>query len=68
LSDGEDFELLFTVAARDAVPLRDAWQVRFPELKLSCIGRITAEPGLRLRDRAGVQPLSLHGYRHFTES
>lgn len=68
LTDGEDFELLFTVAARQAVPLRDAWQTRFPGLRLSCIGRITAEPGLRLRDRHGLQPLDLHGYAHFAES
>ncbi len=68
LTDGEDFELLFTVASRQAVPLRDAWQARFPGLRLSCIGRITTEPGLRLRDRHGLQPLDLHGYAHFAES
>src|SRR5262249_28984842 len=32
LTDGEDFELLFTVASRDAVPLLDAWKKEFPEL------------------------------------
>src|SRR5262245_2937755 len=32
LSDGEDFELLLTVASHDAVPLLDAWKKRFPEL------------------------------------
>lgn len=68
LTDGEDFELLFTVAARDAVRLRDAWSARFPEVRLTCIGRITAEPGLRLRDRRGLHPLTLHGYVHFAES
>ena len=31
LTDGEDFELLFTVASRDAVPLLDAWRKQFPE-------------------------------------
>ena len=31
LSDGEDFELLFTVAGRDAVPLLDAWKKQFPK-------------------------------------
>lgn len=65
LSDGEDFELLFTTASKSAVPLLDAWKARFPGLKLSCIGKITAERGLRLRDRDGVRELRLHGYTHF---
>lgn len=67
LTDGEDFELLFTVASADAVPLLDAWKARFPELRLSCIGRITESPGLTLRGRRGVRPLDLHGYAHFTQ-
>lgn len=67
LSDGEDFELLFTVASADAVPVLDAWKARFPEVRLSCIGKITAEPGLRLRDRRGVQPLKVDGYVHFAQ-
>ncbi|MEJ5239245.1 MAG: thiamine-phosphate kinase [Limisphaera sp.] len=66
LTDGEDFELLFTVAARDAVPLVDGWKKTFPELRLSCIGKILAEPMLVLRDRQGVQPLTLQGYQHFS--
>lgn len=65
LTDGEDFELLFTVAARDAVPLADAWRKQFPDVKLSCIGKITAEPGLRLRDKDRVMPFTGHGYVHF---
>jgi len=67
LTDGEDFELLFTVAPRDAVPLLDAWKKTFPNLRLSCIGKILAEPTLLLRDRHEVQPLTLHGYRHFAD-
>jgi thiamine-monophosphate kinase len=65
LSDGEDFELLFTVAGRDAVPLLDAWKKQFPGLRLSCIGRITSTPGLKLRDKTGVHSLEAHGYVHF---
>ena len=65
LTDGEDFELLFAVTSRDAIPLLDAWKKQFPDLKLSCVGRITAEPGLRLRDLDGVRPLTAHGYVHF---
>jgi thiamine-monophosphate kinase len=65
LSDGEDFELLFTVAGRDAVPLLDAWKKQFPHVRLSCIGKITAEHGLKLRDKTGVHSLQAHGYVHF---
>ncbi|NLH73778.1 MAG: thiamine-monophosphate kinase [Verrucomicrobia bacterium] len=65
LTEGEDFELLFTVLPSDAVPLLDAWKAEFPELKLSCIGKITAEHGLRIRDRRGTRPLEEHGYIHF---
>lgn len=66
LTDGEDFELLFTVASQHAVPLLDAWKVRFPDVKLSCIGKIIAAPGIRLRDQTGVRPLTAHGYVHFS--
>ena len=65
LTDGEDFELLFTVASRDAVPLLDAWKEKFPELLLSCIGRIVPTAGLTIRDANGVRPLDAHGYVHF---
>jgi len=66
LTDGEDFELLFTVASRQAVPLLDAWKKQFPALKLSCIGKIIAGEGIRLRDAQGVRPLTAHGYVHFS--
>src|SRR6185503_11563658 len=65
LTDGEDFELLFTVAPRAAVPLLDAWRKRFPGVRLSCIGKITAGLGLQLRDQGGLRELTLHGYTHF---
>jgi thiamine-monophosphate kinase len=66
LTDGEDYELLFAAAGRDAVPLSDAWRKQFPKVRLSCIGRITAAPGLKLRDAAGVRALEAHGYVHFS--
>lgn len=66
LTDGEDFELLFTVASKTAVPLLDAWKEKFPELKLSCIGKITAGEGVKLRDHNGIRPLTAHGYVHFS--
>ena len=65
LTDGEDFELLFTVASRDAVKLLDAWKKQFPKLKLSCIGRIVPGDGVALRDKSGVHPFNAHGYVHF---
>lgn len=65
LTDGEDFELLFTAPAAQAVELTDAWHERFAGLKLSCIGRIVEEPGLILRQTGGSQPLNLDGYIHF---
>ena len=65
LTDGEDFELLFTVASRDAVPLLDAWREQF-KVPLSCIGKITAGEGITIRDKEGVRPLTAHGYLHFS--
>jgi thiamine-monophosphate kinase len=65
LTDGEDFELLFTVSAQSAVRLKDAWKEHFPKLKLTCIGKVTAEPGLRLRDKFGVRTFKGEGYAHF---
>ncbi|MBI5775208.1 MAG: thiamine-phosphate kinase [Verrucomicrobia bacterium] len=68
LTDGEDFELLFTVASQAAVPLLDAWKKHFPKLRLTCIGKILREPGLRLREKTGVRELTAHGYAHFAQS
>lgn len=65
LTDGEDFELLFTVASRDAVPLLDTWKKQFPKVRLTCIGKITAGGGIQIRDRGGARPLTVHGYEHF---
>jgi thiamine-monophosphate kinase len=65
LTDGEDFELLFTVAGKDAVPLLDAWKKKFPKLKLSCIGKIVAGDGILIRDKNSSHKLNAHGYVHF---
>lgn len=66
LTDGEDFELLFTIASKDAVTLLDGWKRKFPRLKLSCIGKITAGTAISIRDRRGAKPLQAHGYIHFS--
>ena len=65
LTDGEDFELLFTVASKDAVKLLDAWKKKFSKLKLSCIGKIVTDDGILIRDRHGSHKLNAHGYVHF---
>jgi thiamine-monophosphate kinase len=59
LGDGEDFELLFTVAARaDHAAFEAAWRRRFPT-RLTCIGRFT--PTLA----PDALPLdAFHGYEH----
>ena len=67
LTDGEDFELLFTVASQKSVAVLDGWKKEFPGVPLACIGRITQEPGLRLRDERGVRSLNVHGYTHFEQ-
>ncbi len=41
LSDGEDFELLFTLPSRSADALRGEWKRRFPRLALTQIGILT---------------------------
>ncbi len=66
LTDGEDFELLFTIAGGDAVKLVDSWKKKFPKLKLSCIGKIVVGENVILRDKTGAQKLNAHGYVHFT--
>jgi thiamine-monophosphate kinase len=65
LTDGEDFELLFTVTSKAAVPLLDAWKKQFPKLKLSCIGKIIAGDGITIRDKSGTHTLNANGYVHF---
>ncbi len=65
LTDGEDFELLFAVPGRHAVKLLDAWKRQFPGLRLSCIGKITADEGITIRDKTRVQRLTSDGYVHF---
>jgi thiamine-monophosphate kinase len=67
LTDGEDFELLFTLGSRDAVTLVDAWKKQFPGVKLSCVGKIHKEPGLKIRDKDGVRELGAKGYEHFSD-
>lgn len=68
LTDGEDFELLFTLASKHAVKLLDAWKKKFPGVKLSCIGKVVAGEGIMIRDKHGSRPFNAKGYVHFTHS
>jgi thiamine-monophosphate kinase len=65
LTDGEDFELLFAIASKDAVKLIDAWKKQFSKLKLTCIGKMVAGEGILLRDKTGTHKLNAQGYEHF---
>jgi len=65
LTDGEDFELLFAVQSGDAVRLLDSWKHQFPTTPLTCVGKVTAQPGLLLRTKEWIRPLADHGYVHF---
>ena len=58
LTEGEDFELLFTIDPRAVTALRTKW--KFP-VKLTEIGRVVRGHGARLDG----QPLSAKGYDHF---
>lgn len=62
LSDGEDYELLFAVAAKtDAAEFLRAWRRVFPRTRLSCIGKFVP----RGRRPAGALNLEeFHGYEH----
>jgi thiamine-monophosphate kinase len=65
LAGGDDYELLFCAPpARRAAVLQAAAAAQVP---VQCIGRITAEPGLRVLDEAG-RPLDLgrlQAFDHF---
>ena len=60
LTDGEDYELVFTVAAKtDLTALHRAWCRVFPRTPLTCIGRFT-----RTLPAGALNLASYHGYEH----
>lgn len=62
LSDGEDFELLFTVAPEDGQKLLREWQ---DDTTVTKIGEICESPGCHLRDPDGrLEPLAALGWTH----
>ncbi len=61
--DGEDFELVFTLSARETKRLKKTWPFR---VKLSRIGRVCKQRGLFLvRKNGKMEKLIPEGYRHF---
>lgn len=65
LTDGEDFELLFTVPAARAAAFDRAWRRRF-DLRCTAIGTITRRRGaIGILDGRTRRPLSEDGYQHF---
>lgn len=61
LSDGEDYELLFTLQQRYLIDLTSAWKSAFPRLPLSCIGHLIPHTASRT-------PPSTCGYDHFRQT
>jgi thiamine-monophosphate kinase len=62
LSDGEDFELVFTVRARtDPTAFIRRWRRRFPRTRVTWIGRFCAP---ERRPATAVNLSDYHGYEH----
>jgi len=57
ISDGEDYELLFAISARDRTRLEKGWRRKFPKLALTRIGNLTSN--------AKRQTSLAAGYIHF---
>ena len=65
LSDGEDFELLFSAAPQEAEKLLSLQPFRASGVLLYEIGELTAETGLRMITANGTtQPLTPKGFEH----
>jgi thiamine-monophosphate kinase len=66
LGDGEDYELVFALAARtDTTRFKQAWTRAFPRTQLTCIGRFVAATKLPLDV---VDLTQFHGYEHLKQS
>lgn len=69
LSDGEDFELLFTVSPRKKRALEKTWKKKFPQVPLKWIGKIEGKnPRIswRLNGKKVAPPkLARKGFLHF---
>lgn len=66
LSDGEDYELLFTASETSARKIANNFS-KYSSLKVTPIGKIMPEKfGIKIIDKLGrIKPLKEEGYRHF---
>ncbi len=65
LTDGEDFELLFTVPSKETEVLEAKWRRNF-KLRLTCIGEITRTRSFNIIDKNGKRKdIAKTGYDHF---
>ena len=66
LCDGEDYELLFAVAApTERTAFAHAWRRAFPRTRLSCIGQFVRRGQL---PATAIDLAALHGYEHLVAS
>jgi thiamine-monophosphate kinase len=70
INDGEDYELLFAVSAREGDRLRRTWRKKFPRLRLTRIGRLIPHSKANISaSRYGRRTLTgsrlMSGYVHF---
>ncbi len=68
LTDGEDFELLFTVPAGKRKKIEPGWKKEFPRVPLSWIGKVRSGRGIdSLKNEKPVQipHFSKKGFSHF---
>ena len=65
LTDGEDYELCFTLSPGKSVEMLDEFRKRFPETPISCIGKVISEPGLRIKQKNGIKEFAARGFVHF---
>jgi thiamine-monophosphate kinase len=64
LTDGEDFELLFTLSAKDWPELALKWQQHFPHTPLTLIGEVTKARGILLSKNGNVREMAWSGFSH----
>lgn len=57
INDGEDYELLFSIAPERSKSLPNKWRKKFPELPLTRIGHFTPRSGMKMQ--------KWRGYVHF---
>ena len=65
LTDGEDYELCFTLGQGQAVALLDQFRQEFPGTLLGCIGKIVEPLGLKIRQKTGIMEIATRGHVHF---